>query len=252
MSKQSIDAPDGLASQRLRSLLSRAGPVFRSSGSRPRSLSARACRRSRPVLLVAYPAWDAIANLADAWRSGGLKANPSQALNVAISLATALAVLFAVGQSPHAVLAVFGIWAILAGPFPACDRRAAVAGRRAMGDGAERRPVGACGRLLHQAGHRRRDTRHHGRRALCGVRRVLLSRLRRMADSDAGPPKQRPRGSRLITNGRLLRGTARGHPPADVPSRAEAQTTIATFADTVSLPSSSVTFEYFACGGFSS
>jgi hypothetical protein len=69
------------------------------------------------ALLVTYPAWDAIANIADAQRSGGLIANPSQALNAAISVITALAVLVALGQGPHAVLAVFGAWASLAGLF---------------------------------------------------------------------------------------------------------------------------------------
>ena len=69
------------------------------------------------ALLIAYPAWDAIANLVDAQRSGGLRANPSQALNAAVSTVTALAVAIALGQSPHAVLAVFGAWAILSGLF---------------------------------------------------------------------------------------------------------------------------------------
>ncbi|MHC2439631.1 DUF308 domain-containing protein [Bradyrhizobium sp. USDA 4451] len=66
-------------------------------------------------LLVIYPAWDATANLADARVNGGLIANPSQALNVAVSAITALAVIVAIGRDSYAVLAVFGIWAILAG-----------------------------------------------------------------------------------------------------------------------------------------
>ncbi|MCX5497434.1 DUF308 domain-containing protein [Kaistia dalseonensis] len=69
------------------------------------------------ALLVAYPAWDAVANLVDARRSGGLKANASQALNVAISGLTAVAVAVTLGQSLNAVLAVFGVWAILSGLF---------------------------------------------------------------------------------------------------------------------------------------
>ena len=69
------------------------------------------------ALLIAYPAWDAIANIVDAQRSGGLKANPSQALNAAVSAITALAVAIALGQGPHTVLAVFGAWAILSGLF---------------------------------------------------------------------------------------------------------------------------------------
>jgi len=67
------------------------------------------------LLLVVYPAWDAIANLADAGVNGGLKANPSQALNVVVSTVTALAVIAAISHSTHAVLAVFGVWAILSG-----------------------------------------------------------------------------------------------------------------------------------------
>ncbi|PNG27160.1 hypothetical protein CR492_05085 [Methylocella silvestris] len=67
------------------------------------------------ALLVAYPAWDAIANVGDAQRSGGMKANPSQALNAAVSTVTTIAVIIALGQSLYSVLAVFGAWAILAG-----------------------------------------------------------------------------------------------------------------------------------------
>jgi len=67
------------------------------------------------MLLIAYPAWDAFANYLDARRSGGLAANAMQATNAAISLATAAAVALALGQDMAAVLAVFGIWAIVAG-----------------------------------------------------------------------------------------------------------------------------------------
>ena len=66
-------------------------------------------------LLVLYPAWDAFANLIDARMNGGLQANPSQTLNVAVSVLTALAVAAAVSDSAYTVLAVFGVWAILAG-----------------------------------------------------------------------------------------------------------------------------------------
>ncbi|KJV10739.1 membrane protein [Elstera litoralis] len=69
------------------------------------------------LLLVAYPAWDALANVIDAQRSGGLKANASQALNVAVSVLTAIAVAITLGQGMHAVLAVFAVWAILSGLF---------------------------------------------------------------------------------------------------------------------------------------
>jgi uncharacterized membrane protein HdeD (DUF308 family) len=66
------------------------------------------------ILLVAYPAWDALANLVDARRSGGLGANRTQALNVVVSLAVAVAIGAGLGDM-HRVLAVFGTWAILSG-----------------------------------------------------------------------------------------------------------------------------------------
>ncbi|GJE79227.1 DUF308 domain-containing protein [Methylorubrum thiocyanatum] len=75
----------------------------------------RAAPPAAAALLVAYPAWDAAANLIDARRSGGLAANPSQSLNAAVSGAVAVAVALALGWSLHAVLAVFGVWAILSG-----------------------------------------------------------------------------------------------------------------------------------------
>jgi hypothetical protein len=67
------------------------------------------------ALLLAYPAWDAIANIGDAQRSGGLMNNPSQALNAAISIITTIAVFIAFASGPHAVIAVFGVWAMLSG-----------------------------------------------------------------------------------------------------------------------------------------
>lgn len=67
------------------------------------------------LLLVIYPAWDAVANLVDARTNGGLKANPSQALNVAASTVMTLVVIAAVNTSAYAVLAAFGVWAILSG-----------------------------------------------------------------------------------------------------------------------------------------
>lgn len=67
------------------------------------------------LLLVSYPAWDALANWFDAHGSGGLRTNPTQALNVAVSVVAAIAVAVALPLSMNAVLAVFGIWAIAAG-----------------------------------------------------------------------------------------------------------------------------------------
>lgn len=69
------------------------------------------------VMLVAYPLWDALANYIDARRSGGLGRNKPQALNFVVSVLTAVAVAIALGKSMNAVLAVFGVWAILAGLF---------------------------------------------------------------------------------------------------------------------------------------
>jgi len=66
------------------------------------------------ILLVAYPVWDALANLVDAQRSGGLAANRTQAVNALVSLAVAAAIAAAL-EDMHLVLAVFGAWAILSG-----------------------------------------------------------------------------------------------------------------------------------------
>lgn len=67
------------------------------------------------ILLVLYPAWDAAANFADAARSGGLARNRTQAINVAVSVATTLAVVLTLQTSMNWVLGVFGAWAILSG-----------------------------------------------------------------------------------------------------------------------------------------
>jgi hypothetical protein len=67
------------------------------------------------ALLALYPAWDAAANLVDALRSGGLRQNRTQALNVLVSLATTIAVVVALQMSMNRVLGIFGAWAILSG-----------------------------------------------------------------------------------------------------------------------------------------
>jgi uncharacterized membrane protein HdeD (DUF308 family) len=69
------------------------------------------------IMLVAYPAWDAIANFVDAQRSGGLRRNKSQLLNFIFSILTAIAVAIALGSSLNSVLVVFGIWAGFSGIF---------------------------------------------------------------------------------------------------------------------------------------
>jgi uncharacterized membrane protein HdeD (DUF308 family) len=67
------------------------------------------------ALFIAYPAWDGLANAIDAARNGGLRANPTQALNVAVSAVVTLAVALTVGADAHAALGVIGIWAGLSG-----------------------------------------------------------------------------------------------------------------------------------------
>jgi uncharacterized membrane protein HdeD (DUF308 family) len=67
------------------------------------------------VMMVAYPAWDAIANFVDARRSGGLGRNKAQFLNFIVSIITAMSVAIALGQSLNSVLIVFGIWAGFSG-----------------------------------------------------------------------------------------------------------------------------------------
>lgn len=67
------------------------------------------------ILLMIYPAWDAVANYVDAQRSGGLARNRTQAINFVVSLATTIAVVITMRASMHAVLGVYGAWAILSG-----------------------------------------------------------------------------------------------------------------------------------------
>lgn len=67
------------------------------------------------ALLVTYPAWDALANLVDAQRNGGLGRNLSHLVNVVVSAITTIAVVVALGQGMAAVIVVFGVWAILSG-----------------------------------------------------------------------------------------------------------------------------------------
>lgn len=82
------------------------------------SLSSSASRLVVGALLVLYPAWDAIANVIDARRSGGWQANPGQKFNAltSIVIAVCMAVLFTLRGNAGGVLA-FGVWALLAGLF---------------------------------------------------------------------------------------------------------------------------------------
>lgn len=67
------------------------------------------------ILLIIYPAWDALANYIDASKSGGPAINRMQAVNIIISALTTLAVIFTIRESMNAVIAIFGAWAILSG-----------------------------------------------------------------------------------------------------------------------------------------
>lgn len=67
------------------------------------------------VLLVAYPAWDALANYLDARTSGGLGVNPSQKFNFVVSVVIALAVCWGLNVGMPTVISVFGAWAIFSG-----------------------------------------------------------------------------------------------------------------------------------------
>jgi hypothetical protein len=75
---------------------------------------AKQSRGVEAALLVLYPVWDALANLGDGARSGGLARNRTQSLNAVVSLAVAAAVALALPDM-HLVLGVFGAWAILSG-----------------------------------------------------------------------------------------------------------------------------------------
>ncbi|MGN6235894.1 hypothetical protein [Dyella sp.] len=82
------------------------------------SLSSSASRLVVGALLVLYPAWDAVANVIDARRSGGWQANPGQKFNAltSIIIAVCMAVVFTLRGNAGGVL-VFGLWALLAGLF---------------------------------------------------------------------------------------------------------------------------------------
>ncbi len=80
------------------------------------------------------------------------RANRSQMLNVFASSVMTIIVLFAVMKDTHAVLAAFGIWAILSGLLQLYTRHPALAvSWSAVGDDPERRAVNAGRRLHDQA-----------------------------------------------------------------------------------------------------
>lgn len=63
------------------------------------------------VLVLIYPAWDALANVADARFNNGFRANPTQTLNAIVSGLTTVAVAVGLAVGMNAVLGVFGVWA---------------------------------------------------------------------------------------------------------------------------------------------
>lgn len=67
------------------------------------------------VLLIVYPAWDALANYIDMSRSGGIAENRTQAVNGIVSVITTVAVIVALQMGMNWVLGVFGVWAIFSG-----------------------------------------------------------------------------------------------------------------------------------------
>jgi uncharacterized membrane protein HdeD (DUF308 family) len=67
------------------------------------------------ALLIVYPVWDALANYVDMSRSGGMRKNLTQALNVFASAAIAIAVIVVLSVNTSLVLDVFGVWAVLSG-----------------------------------------------------------------------------------------------------------------------------------------
>jgi uncharacterized membrane protein HdeD (DUF308 family) len=69
----------------------------------------------RTALLVAYPLWDAAANLFDARSNGGMASNRTQMINVVISTLAAVGVGAGAVAGMNATLAAFGLWALTAG-----------------------------------------------------------------------------------------------------------------------------------------
>lgn len=67
------------------------------------------------VMLVLYPAWDALANLLDARSNGGYRANRSQVVNAAVSVLAALGMVGGLTVGINAAIGVFSLWAVLAG-----------------------------------------------------------------------------------------------------------------------------------------
>src|SRR5690242_6510042 len=67
------------------------------------------------AMLIAYPLWDALANLIDVRSNGGFRKNRTQAINSAVSILAAIGVAAGAANGMNAMLAVFGAWALLSG-----------------------------------------------------------------------------------------------------------------------------------------
>jgi uncharacterized membrane protein HdeD (DUF308 family) len=67
------------------------------------------------LFLGAYAAWDAVANLIDGQRSGGLGRNPVQLINTLVSVAAAIGMAAGATAGLKLSVSVFGAWALIAG-----------------------------------------------------------------------------------------------------------------------------------------
>lgn len=67
------------------------------------------------LLLVIYPAWDAVATFIDIQANRGARSQTLQYVNLGISILTTLALALALSSGISAMIVVFGVWALLAG-----------------------------------------------------------------------------------------------------------------------------------------
>lgn len=129
------------------------------------------------VLLVGYPAWDALANIADARRTGGLRRNPTHLVNVLVSVVTTAAVGGALTLGMNAVLAVFGVWAVLSGLLLVATTVRRGRGSGAVVSGDQRRAIRGRGRHVPGRSGRPECSERRRHRALCRLRGALLPRV---------------------------------------------------------------------------
>lgn len=66
-------------------------------------------------LVIFYLAWDAVANLLDALRSGQARLTSPQGVNCVASAVFCFAIAIALGIGMDAMLRVFGVWAVVSG-----------------------------------------------------------------------------------------------------------------------------------------